>query len=100
MLLLSPIPAAERVVVTDPHEGPGYDDYEHALYFTTSRPRVSIRRLVLGSGELTTVLADTNNANGMTLGHDGRLLVCEQGSLTEPAAIVALDSQSGARETL
>jgi gluconolactonase len=100
MLLLSPTSAAERVVATDAHEGPVYVEHEHALYFTTSRPHVSIRRLDLGSGELTTVLADTNNANGMALGPDGRLIVCEQGSLTERAAIVALDPHTGERETL
>jgi gluconolactonase len=52
------------------------------------------------TGELTTVRADANNANGMVLSHDGRLIVCEQGSLTEPARIAALDPRTGARETL
>jgi gluconolactonase len=100
MLLLSPASAPERVVATDAHEGPVYVAAEHALYFTTARPDVAIRRLDLASGEMTTLRASANNANGMTLGHDGRLIVCEQGSRTEPAAITAIDPASGAREVL
>ena len=88
------------MIATDAHEGPVYVPGEHALYFTTSRPPVAIRRLNLTAGELTTVRADANNANGMTLGHDGRLIVCEQGSHTEPARITAIDPHTGARETL
>jgi gluconolactonase len=103
MLLLSPASTAaglERLIATDAHEGPVYVEGEHALYFTTSHPHVAIRRLDLASGELSTLRAHANNANGMTLGHDGRLIVCEQGSKAEPAAIVALDPRTGARETL
>jgi gluconolactonase len=100
MLLLSAPSTPELVVETDAHEGPVYVASDHALYFTTSRPAVAIRRLDLGSGELTTVVADANNANGMTLGPDGRLIVCEQGSLTTAAAITAIDPRTGAREVL
>jgi gluconolactonase len=100
MLLLSPPSAPELVIETDAHEGPVYVESDHALYFTTSRPNVAIRRLDLSSGALTTVRADANNANGMTLGPDGRLIVCEQGSRTQPAAITAVDPRSGAREVL
>jgi gluconolactonase len=100
MLLLSPLSAPEQVIETDAHEGPVYVESDHALYFTTSRPKAAIRRLDLGSGELTTVRADANNANGMALGPDGRLIVCEQGSRTQPAAITAVDPRSGAREVL
>jgi gluconolactonase len=100
MLLLSAPSSPELLVETDAHEGPVPVESEHALYFTTSRPHVAIRRLDLGSGELSTLRADANNANGMTLGHDGRLIVCEQGSLTEPAAITAIDPRTGAREVL
>ena len=35
------------VVATDAHEGPVYVASEDALYFTTSRPDVAIRRLQL-----------------------------------------------------
>jgi gluconolactonase len=100
MLLLSAPSTPELVVETDAHEGPVHVESDHALYFTTSRPDVAIRRLDLGSGELTTVVTEANNANGMTLGPDGRLIVCEQGSLTQAAAITAIDPRTGAREVL
>jgi gluconolactonase len=91
----------ELVVETDAHEGPVYAADEHALYFTTvRRERVAIRRLDLESGELSTVRADANTANGMTLDREGRLVVCEQGTLTEPARITRLDRTTGEIETL
>jgi sugar lactone lactonase YvrE len=70
-------------VTTDAHEGPVYVPSEDALYFTTSRPHVAIRRLALDGDRfpledegVTTVRAATDAANGMALGRDGRLLVC------------------------
>ena len=45
---------------------------------------------------LTTVRADANAANGMTLGLDGRLLVCEQGP-DPPARISAVDRGAAPR---
>jgi gluconolactonase len=66
----------KRLVETDAHEGPVYVASERALYFTTARPRVEIRRLALARGRVETVRAETGVANGMTLDHDGRLLVC------------------------
>lgn len=105
------------VVDTDGHEGPVYVPVEDALYFT-SRPRVvdepapgtravAIRRLQL-DGErfpvdpdaLSTPVPHTNVANGMTLGRDGRLLVCEQGSEQAHAGISAIDPLTGDRETI
>src|SRR5919197_1793209 len=53
-------------------------------------------RLLLVDGRVSTVLADASAANGMTLDHDGRLLVCEQ----QPAAISRIDPTTGARETV
>jgi gluconolactonase len=85
-----------RLVETDAHEGPVYVAEEHALYYTTARPHVEIRRLDLASGAVTTLRAETGVANGMTLDHDGRLLVCEQ----QPAAITRVDRESGAVETV
>jgi gluconolactonase len=68
---------------------------------------VAIRRLALDGDRLpleperiTTVRAFTDAANGMTLGRDGRLLVCEQGSLSRRAAITALDPGTGTVETI
>ena len=105
--VLGPEPRLAPVVATDAHEGPVYVAAEDALYFTTSRPRVAIRRVQL-DGErfpvepdrVETVRADANAANGMTLAPDGRLLVCEQGSPVRPAAITALDPATGATETV
>ena len=85
-----------RLVETDANEGPVYVAAEDALYFTTSRPRVAIRRLAVRTGEITTVRSETGVANGLTLDRDGRLLVCEQ----QPAAITRVDRATGAVETV
>jgi gluconolactonase len=85
-----------RLVETDAHEGPVYVAEEDALYFTTSRPRVEIRRLAVGSGEVTTLRSQTGVANGMTLDRDGSLLVCEQ----QPAAITRVDRATGEVDTV
>ena len=96
-------PRLVKVADVDAHEGPVYAD--GALYFTTlpSDGASSIRCLELDGLEaysLTTVREDANGANGMTLGLDGRLLVCEQGSRSQPARISAVDRRSGSSETL
>jgi gluconolactonase len=90
---------------TDAHEGPVYAADEHALYFTTKPvagdpPRVDIRRLDLATGVITLLRPDANVANGMALGPDGRLVVCEQGSFHEPARISAVDRRTGAAQTM
>ena len=79
----------EKLAETDAHEGPVYVAAERALYFTTQRAgrRVDIMRLSLDDARISTVLADASAANGMTLGPDGRLVVCEQ----QPAAISLVD---------
>jgi gluconolactonase len=89
----------EHVVDVDAHEGPVYVPGEDALYFTSvprPGPRVDIKRLDLGSLDVTVVRADAAAANGMALGHDGRLVVCEQIG----GAIAAIDRASGERELL
>jgi gluconolactonase len=95
-----------RVAEIDAHEGPVYVPDEDALYFTTvpqrdarGIPRVTIKRLSL-DGRSSVVRADANAANGMTLAPDGRLLVCEQGTLWTPARITAFDPASGEVEVL
>lgn len=85
-----------RLAVTDAHEGPVHVAAERALYFTTARPDVRIRRLDLATGEVTTARERTGVANGMALDGDGRLLVCEQ----QPAAITRFDPATGAVETV
>jgi gluconolactonase len=97
--VLGPAPHLEPLARTDAHEGPVYVADEDAVYFTTvprpgtvpGFPRVDIMRLVLGDGEPTIVRADAAMANGMTADGRGGLLVCQQGTRTRPAAIVALD---------
>jgi len=85
-----------RIVEADAHEGPVYVEAEHALYFTTRRPRVDVKRLDLGTLDVTLVRADANVANGMAPFGDGRLLVCEQ----HPAAVTLLDPATGETEVL
>jgi gluconolactonase len=89
---------SELLAETDAHEGPVYVAAERALYFTTQRAgrRVDIMRLSLADGRISVVLADAGAANGMTLGQDGRLVVCEQ----QPAAISRIDPATGERETI
>ncbi len=91
----------ERIAETDAHEGPVYVAEEHALYFTTLRgERVAIKRLDLRDGAISIVRADANTANGMALDHEGQLVVCEQGTKTEPARIARLDRATGEVETV
>lgn len=102
MTALASIQTPARLALVDAHEGPVYAPDEHALYFTTL-PRdlhVDIKRLDLDTGEVSIVVADANMANGMTLAPDGRLLVCEQGTLARPARISAVDRRTGAAETV
>jgi gluconolactonase len=89
----------EHLVDVDAHEGPVYSPGEDALYFTSvprPGPRVDIKRLDLGSLAVSIVRPDAAAANGMTLGHDGRLIVCEQIG----GAIAAVDRTTGERELL
>lgn len=95
------------VVETDAHEGPVYVPGEDALYFTTQRPDVAIKRLALDGcrfplepGRITTVRACANLANGMALDAAGRLVVCEQGTLWRPGAITRVDRATGSVKTI
>ena len=89
----------EHLVDVDAHEGPVYVPGEDALYFTSvprPGPRVDIKRLDLGSHTVSVVSEDAGAANGMALGPDGRLVVCEQIG----GAIAAVDRATGGREVL
>jgi gluconolactonase len=89
----------EHLVDVDAHEGPVYVAGEDALYFTSAPrpgPRVDIKRLDLGSRTVSVVREDAGAANGMALGPDGRLVVCEQIG----GAIAAVDRATGEREVL
>ena len=86
---------------TDAHEGPVYVADEDALYFTTvRRGQVAIKRLSLADGRVSVIREDANMANGMTLDREGRLVICEQGSLIDPARITRFDRRRRTVETL
>ena len=108
-------PRLEQVVAADAHEGPVYVAEQDALFFTSvprphpldGRPVVDIRRVqldglrfLLPPDAVSTLRADANAANGMTLDRDGRLLVCEQGGPERDAAVSSLDPRTGARRVL
>ena len=105
------------VAETDAHEGPVYIRGEDALYFTTvprasgrpapGTPRAAIKRLALdGLGvpadpsRLSVLPSPVYMPNGMALGHDGRLVVCEQGTRSAPARISRVDPLTGRVDTL
>jgi gluconolactonase len=103
-------PQLEELVVTDAHEGPVYVAALDALFFTTV-PRtvnvplqgfeeVSIDRLDVATGSLSTLRDVSNMANGMTLDREGRLLVCEQGTKTHRARIGRIDLGTDTEETV
>jgi gluconolactonase len=94
------------VAELDAHEGPVYFADEDALYFTSvprtgpdGSPSVQIKRLSVSEPDRVSVLVDdSGGANGMTADLDGSLIVCEQGSRSEPARITRVDRGSGKRE--
>jgi len=115
--VLGDAPRLVKVVETDAHEGPIYVRGEDALYFTTlPKPaddplpgfrNVAIKRLAL-SGErfpvsperLSVVRDSANLANGMTLDHEGQLVICEQGTRSEHGRISRLNLKTGAIATI
>jgi gluconolactonase len=105
------------VAETDAHEGPVYIPGEDALYFTTvpqapaisapGMPQAAIKRLSLDGlslpvdpSRLSTLQVPVHMPNGMTLGHDGHLVVCEQGTRSAPARISRVDPLTGRVDTL
>ena len=108
--VLGPQPGYETVANVNAHEGPVYVRGENALYFTTvpvttnipsfGDRNVAIGRLDVASGQVGTFVAATNMANGMTLDREGRLLICEQGSLETNARISRMDLKTKKVETV
>jgi len=107
----------ELVAETDAHEGPVYIPGQDALCFTTlprpgsipapGTPRAVIKRLALNGlsfpvdeSRLSALPAAVHMPNGMTLGHDGRLVVCEQGTRSGHARISRVDPVTGQVEGL
>lgn len=103
-------PSYETIANVNAHEGPVYVRGENALYFTTvpvttnipsfGDRNVAIGRLDVASGQVSTCVAATNMANGMTLDREGRLLICEQGSLETNARISRMDLKTKEVETV
>ncbi len=108
--VLGPDPGYETVANVNAHEGPVYVRGENALYFTTvpvttnipsfGDKNVAIGRLDVASGEVSTFVAAANMANGMTLDREGRLLICEQGSLETNARISRMNLKTKKVETV
>ena len=102
--VLGPSPEYSIVPNVNAHEGPVYVREWDAVLFTTvpvatnvpaSGDRsVSIGRLDFASREVSTFVAATNMANGMTLDREGRLLICEQGTRIAPARISRMNLQT------
>ena len=109
---LGPAPRLALVAETDAHEGPVYVPGEDALYFTTlpqprdtptpGTPHAVIKRLALDGlsfpvdpSRVSVLPAHVHMPNGMTLGHDGSLVVCEQGTRAEHARISRVDPRTG-----
>jgi gluconolactonase len=67
---------------------------------------VALKRLALDGdrfplkGEREAIVRARCNANGMTLGIDGFLLVCEQGTWSEPGRISRVNRTTGETETV
>jgi len=114
---LGPAPRLALVAETDAHEGPVYIPGEDVLYFTSLPGRVDIpapgtpcahvKRLALDGlnfpvdpSRLSVVPARVTMPNGMALGRDGRLVVCEQGTHDEDARISRVHRATGEAETV
>ena len=114
---LGPAPRLALVAATDAHEGPVYIPGEDVLYFTSlpgkvdipapGTPGAYVKRLALdglnfpvGPSRLSVVPAPVHMPNGMALGRDGRLVVCEQGTRGEHARISRVDPMTGEVETV
>jgi len=99
-------PRLSKVVDADAHEGPVYLPNDDAL-FVTSRPRPGqpsrIIRIdldgtaAIASDRVSSVTTDATMPNGMTIDHEGFLVVCEQGDMTHDACISRIDPLSGSR---
>src|ERR1700760_713227 len=108
--VIGPDPGYATVANVNAHEGPVYVGGENALYFTTvpaatnyptfGSKNTAIGRLDVASGEVSTFVADANMANGMTLDRQGRLLICEQGTLESDARIARMHLQTKETETV
>jgi len=110
--VLGPSPRFALVAETDAHEGPVYVPGEDVLYFTSlpgkadtpapGTPCAYVKRLALDGlnfpvdpSRLSVLSAPVHVPNGMTLGHDGSLVVCDQGTRAGDARISRVDPRTG-----
>ncbi len=103
-------PGYETVPNVNAHEGPVYVRDWDAILFTTvpvttnipafGDRNVAIGRLDAGSLKVSTFVAETGMANGMTLDREGHLLICEQGTLTTAARISRMNLKTKKLETV
>jgi len=114
---LGPAPRLALVAEADAHEGPVYVPGEDALYFTSlpgradipasGTPRACVKRLALDGlnfpvdpSRLSVLPAPVHMPDGMTLGPDGSLVVCEQGTRAQDARISRVDPRTGQVDSL
>jgi gluconolactonase len=114
---LGPAPRLALVAETDAHEGPVYVPGEDVLYFTSlpgkadipaaGTPCAYVKRLALDGlnfpvdpSRLSVLSAPVHMPNGMALGHDGSLVVCEQGTRAQDARISRVDPRTGQVDSL
>lgn len=91
------------VAQCDAHEGPVYVAGDAVLYATSVRrpgPQSVILRVVVDGGDVDEITVGAVMPNGMTLDHDGLLVVCEQGDLDHDACISRIDVVTGHREVV
>jgi gluconolactonase len=108
--VLGPSPEYKVIAGVDAHEGPVYvRDWDAVLFTTVPRVtnlpasgdrKVSIGRLNVASGQVSTFAAVTNMANGMTLDRDGNLLICEQGTRSTAASISRMNLETRRAEPI
>jgi len=108
--VLGPAPELSTVPNVNAHEGPVYVRQWNAVLYTTvpattnvplfGDRNVAIGRLDVDSLEVSTFVAATDMANGMTMDRQGRLLICEQGTRSRPARITRMDLDSKRTETV
>lgn len=91
------------VAQCDAHEGPVYVAGDAVMYATSVRrpgPQSVILRVVVDGGDVDEITVGAVMPNGMTLDHDGLLVVCEQGDLDHDACISRIDVVTGHREVV
>lgn len=108
--VLGPSPEYTVVPNVNAHEGPVYVKPWNAVLYTTvpvttnvpnhDNRNVAIGRLDVATLEVSTFVAETNMANGMTLDRGGRLLICEQGTRTTPSGISRMRLDTGETESI